>query len=801
LVLLSLSITLSEISFAAEKNLQLQLGETVSIYSEKAYRKNKGTTFEAIGNVVIISGKDTLYGEKASLNLKTGDVEIEGNVRFISEGITIYGSKIDFNSSSGQLEMFSARIITSDFNIVANTIKKIDDKKYIAKKAEFTTCKDCTESWVIFGDEINIELNQYVKIKHALTKIKGVSVLYFPYIAIPIKNERESGILFPRVSTRLDEGIRYEQPIFWAINDSRDMTITPTFLARRGYGADVEYREAFGENKWIQFNNRMVNDLIFAPGKTDTQLSGEKYFRNFVDLETHMQWTNDLTQHFRFTGMKDLDMIRDYNEFTEEYLQDSDVGVSTFTELRSEWLNVGIEATYRRNLIVDDSETFDKQYVQTLPSVYFSTTPYSLLQSDTLFLQNISVGIDSDVTIFKQMNEDESLNLRNVRRLNAKPYLDWHLFNIGAVKAKTNYLLNYQSYDFLNNDESSFTKYAGVLTTELSFSMDKIFGLAYEDKVLVRNLKKDYLINNNTDKDKIKTKDISNNLIGNIPSFENSLTKDSISFVKNSYRHSQEFKLLHHLIANSNETGNKRFDRQIDSNLGWFDYDDAIARNANDLGTNATRTEIPLRNTIELQWNNSLIRKSPKKFNYFTDDQYLRDNFSYSKIGYFNISQGFTLDNEASSINERLTRLHLATGYSTSTWNVSLSDFFFHDQNDHILTTAFQRRFQMFSLLGSYNLNSLSGSNIETIRFGSQIRPIDTLGFSILKEEDLNANETISSIYQVDFMPNNNCWILNFNYRETVVDNRYSFNWVFNFGNDEFKEYRNNFFQFNRIMQ
>jgi hypothetical protein len=104
-------------------------------------------------------------------------------------------------------------------------------------------------------------------------------------------------------------------------------------------------------------------------------------------------------------------------------------------------------------------------------------------------------------------------------------------------------------------------------------------------------------------------------------------------------------------------------------------------------------------------------------------------------------------------------------------------------------------------LLGSYNLNSLSGSNIETIRFGSQIRPIDTLGFSILKEEDLNANETISSIYQVDFMPNNNCWILNFNYRETVVDNRYSFNWVFNFGNDEFKEYRNNFFQFNRIMQ
>ena len=799
-MLLSLNITLSNKSFAKPKNLQLQLGETVSIYSEKAYRKNKGLTFEAIGNVVILSGKDTLYGEKASLNLQSGDVKIEGNVRFISEGITIYGSKIEFNSSSGQLEMFSARIITADFNIVADTIKKIDDKNYIAKKAEFTTCKDCTESWVIFGDEIKIELNQYIRIKHALTKIKGVSVLYFPYIAIPIKNKRESGLLFPRLSTRLDEGIRYEQPVFWAINDSRDMTFTPTFLARRGYGTDIQYREVFGENKWIKFNNRMVNDSIFSPGKTDTQLSGEKYFRNFVDLETHMQWSNDFTQHFRFTGMKDLDMIRDYNEFTEEYLQDSDVGVSTFTELRREWMNVGVEASYRRNLIVDDSEKFDKQYVQTLPSVYFSTTPYSLLQSDKLFLQNISVGLDSDVTVFKQMNEDESTYLRNVRRVNAKPYLDWHLFNIGAVKAKTSYMLNYQSYDFLNNDESRFAKYAGVVTTELSFSMDKIFGLAYEEKVLVKNLNKEFL-RKNTDKDILKVKKTASNLIGKIPSFENSLTKESISFVKNSYRHSQEFKFLHHLIANSNESGNNRFDNQIDSNLGWFDYDDAIAENANDLGTNATRTEIPLRNTLELQWNNSLIRKSPKTFNYFTDDQYLRDNFSYSKIGYFNLSQGFTLDNDTSNLQERLTRLHLASGYSTGSWSFSFSDFFFHEGSDHILATTFQRRFQILSLLGSYNLNSLSGSNIETVRFGTQIRPFDTLGFSLLKEEDLNADENISSIYQVDFMPNNNCWILNFNYRETVVDSRYSFNWVFNFGNDEFKEYRNNFFQFNRIQQ
>lgn len=792
----SLNITFSSFALAA-KNLQLQLGDSVSIYSEKAYRKNKGLSFEAIGNVVIISGKDTLYGEKASLNIKTGNVKIEGNVRFISQGITIYGSKVEFNSQTGQLEMLSARIITNEFNIVANKIKKIDNNNYHATKAEFTTCKDCTESWVIFGDEIDIELNQYVKIKHALTKIKGVSVLYFPYIAVPIKNKRESGLLFPKVSTRLDEGLSYEQPVFWAISDSRDMTITPTFMAKRGYGSDVEYREAFGEKKWVQFNNRMVNDSIYEPGKTNTDSSGGKYFRNFFDLETHMQWSNDFTQHFRFSGMKDLDMVRDYNDYTDDYIQDSDVGVSTFSEYRQEWFNIGLEANYRRNLLVDDAEYFDKSYVQTLPTVYFSTTPYSFIQSDKLFLQNISVGLDSDMTIFKQQQESESEYLRNVRRVNVKPYLDWHLFNIGPVKAKTSYLFDYQNYDFLNEDHESYRKYAGIVTTEFSFSMDKIFGLAYEERVLVKDLKSDYIKKENMIKKNSINSD--NSLIGDIPSFEHSLTKDSILFVKNSYRHSQEFKFLHHLITHSDDSGNKKFQTQIDSNLGWFDYEDAKREDAFKLGTNATRTEIPLKNTFEFQWNNNLIRKSPKKFNYFSDNLYLRDNFSYSKIGYFNLSQGITLGNEGDSLEDKLTRLHIATGYSTGSWNISFDDYYFHQGSDHILTTSFEKKFQNFSALGSYNLNSLDGSNIKTLKLGAQVRPIDVLGFSALVEQDLDAEENIRSIYQVDFMPNNNCWILNLNYRKTVVDNRYSFNWVFNFGNDEFKEYRNNFFRFDRI--
>ncbi len=789
---------LVQASGASEKNLQLKLSESVSIYSEKAYRKNNGTFFEAIGNVVIISNKDTLYGEKASFNIKSGEVKIEGNVRFISGDITIYGSEISFNMNTGTLDMLNARIITSEFNIVANTLRKVNEKNFFAEKAEFTTCKDCTESWKIFGDEIYIEVDQYVQIKHALTKIKGVSVLYFPYIAIPIKNKRESGLLFPTISSRLDEGISYGQPIFWALDNSKDMTFTPTVMASRGFGLDYEYRQAISDHSYIDLTNRFVDDLIYQPNKTSTDKSGDNYFRHFYNLESHLQWSNDTVTHMSFTGMKDLDFVRDFNDYTDNHLGESDSGLTLFSEMRFNKFNIGFDGHFRKNLLVNDAEEFDKSYVQTLPNIYIASSPFTLYQSDTPFLRNISVGLESEVSVFKQQEEDSTdMYIRNATRVNAKPYLKWNLFRVGPLTAKTSYTYDIQMYTLNNEEEKKFRKNTGIITTELSFSMDKVFGLAYEQEVPVSELSKKYVQENKKNKPDSKQK--TDHLIGEIPKFEKSLTEDTVVFVKNSYRHSQEFKFLHHLISHSDERGNSRFRDQIDSPEGWFDFEDAIREDEFSKGSNSTRQELPLKNTVEFQWNNTLIRKSPRSLDPFLDNRYLRDNFRYQKIGYFNLSQGFTLDDSDDSFNDRLTRLYTAAGYTASSWNLSYSDYYFHEKSDHILNANIEKKFESINLLANYNLNSVGESNLRTLKAGFQIRPFDAIGFSLLKEQDLDAKENIRSIYQVDYMPNNNCWILNINYRETVVDSRYSFNWVFNFGNTEFKDYRNDFFKFNRL--
>jgi hypothetical protein len=110
----------------------------------------------------------------------------------------------------------------------------------------------------------------------------------------------------------------------------------------------------------------------------------------------------------------------------------------------------------------------------------------------------------------------------------------------------------------------------------------------------------------------------------------------------------------------------------------------------------------------------------------------------------------------------------------------------------------FTRSFEFLNVFTSYNYNSF-GSKLNTILYGGQVRPTDALGLAIAKETDLEARRNIRTIYSVDIMPDNNCWILNLNFEDRLVGSRYSFNIIWNFGQDGFDRYRNNYFGVKRL--
>ncbi len=791
----------------------MSFGDKLSVYSDKAYRKNNGRYFEAVGNVVIISQKDTIYGELASLDQETMLVKLEGNVRVITQDMTLYGSHVDYNISTGTANIKNARIMTTDFNLVANELIRLSETDYVAKDAEFSTCKDCKESWSVFGKEIRIKVGQYAQLTHALAKIKGVNVLYLPYVVFPLQAKRKTGLLFPKISNRLREGMAFEQPVFWAIDDSKDATISPTFWAIRGYGGDVQYRQRFAENKWLEFNSRLVNDKIYEPGRSSLTPSGNEFFRYFTDVEHHSQWSPNLVSHVRYTGARDLDMVRDNPVYTDPRVTSSDFGLQGNVNYRTELFSMGAEADYLRNQLTSEPGKFDGSYVQVMPRLTLSSVPYSVHQSSTPGLQHISVGMNAGFNRFRQVDQDDqidpldpqTLNLRNADRLSAQPYVNWNFFTWGPVSVKSRYTLDQQYYNFPDPNERSFSKNAGLLKTEISFTMDKVFGLAYEEKIPIKYIPEGDLKKlrekNEQGLTPIQKTEKSNRLIGEMPAFEAELAKDTIVQVKNSYRHSQEFKFLHHYMTSESLQGNARFRNQIEANnLGWFDYEDGRRSQEFLFGASATRTLIPPSNTVELQWNNTLLRKTPKTFSYLDDDKYLRDNFSYNRIGYFNVSQGYLLnENDYDDYRQRLTRLMISTGYNANRWSVAATEYYFHHEKQNIFNTNVTRRFDYLNIFANYTYNSFIGTKLNFLAIGGQVRPTEVLGLAILREQDLEARQAVRTIYSVDLMPYNNCWILNLNYRQTITDDRFSFNIMWNFGQDQFDNYRNNYFAVKRL--
>jgi LPS-assembly protein len=654
-----------------------------------------------------------------------------------------------------------------------------------------------------------MNVGKYVQIKNGLFKVKGVDVIYLPYLVIPMLSKRESGLLVPKLINR-PEGFALEQPIFWAISDHKDATITPTFWGPRGYGTDLQYRQRFNDSSWFELNTRMLNDTIYEPGKRNLERSGDHFFRHFTELETHQLFSPDLNSHIRYTDVRDLDMVRDFAQYTDPRINSSDLGLNGFLNWRQDLFSLNSSIDYNRNQLAANSVEFDRSYVQTVPRLKFDTVPHTLLQSKIPMFQHISAGADGSFTRFRQVNRDDTLYLRNADRVSVQPYLMWHFFTAGPVSMNSRYVYDQQSYQFADPSEPNAGKNAGIVRTEISFSMDKIFGLAYEEKIPLRYISDKDLQRLRESKEQgltpIQKEEKPNRLVGDLPEFQSELSKDNIVQVRNSYRHNQEFKFIHHYLTHENQYGNKRFLNQINTpfagnslQAGIFDIEDAPRDREFEFSA-VTRTMLPINNTAELQWNNSLIRKTPKYTTYLEDERYLRDNFTYSKISWFNVSQGYFVENNNyEDYRQRLSRLSIDTGYYGDRWNVGAQEYYFHYENRNIFSLNFNRRFEYLNLFSRYNYNSFAVSRLNTLSVGGQVRPTDVLGFALVKDTDLQAKKDMRTIYSIDIMPHNNCWIFNLNYRQSITNTQYSFNIIFNFGDDKFDRYRNDYFAVKRV--
>ncbi len=251
-------------------------------------------TIVARGNVEMRQDDRLIRADSVTHNSKTGVTTAEGNTQTINaDGSVQYSDRITYDdeNQSGVSENFAA-IAADNSKVFARRVERVNDFTTRLSNIIYTPCQLCQKngvtqepSWSIQASEITQRKDKkMVYYNNAVVKLKGVPVLYMPYMWSPDPElERASGFLQPDVQfTRKRGGFSYQQPYLWSISPYSHLIISPQLNAgvnpmlafeygRHFYSGKLRVRggftnEAYFDNSGERIGEAETRDYLLADG-------------------------------------------------------------------------------------------------------------------------------------------------------------------------------------------------------------------------------------------------------------------------------------------------------------------------------------------------------------------------------------------------------------------------------------------------------------------------------------------------------------------------------------------------------
>lgn len=287
-------------AYLAEGNVEVSRGEQ-TLTADKVEYDNKNQEALAIGNVRLLSGRDILTGAELKLNLEAETGEISDGAVFISD---------------------------NHLYLSGDLIRKTGPQTYTADRFSVTACDGPKPDWKFTGQDLRVTIEGYGFAKHTALWAGKVPLLYSPYLVFPVKLKRQSGLLMPEIGYSKRKGTQYQQPLFWAINESSDATLYAHYMSERGVRTGLEYRYMLTEsNKGALFVEGFTDRRVDDGTTADTSKWGygdDSATRSNEDR----YWFRLKHNHDIFWGMKarlDLDVVSD-----QDYLHEFDKSYNGF---------------------------------------------------------------------------------------------------------------------------------------------------------------------------------------------------------------------------------------------------------------------------------------------------------------------------------------------------------------------------------------------------------------------------------------------------------------------------------------
>lgn len=349
--------------------------EPVEVEAQTLTYEEESDTVTASGDVVVTKGQTKVTADSVGVNRTTNAVNAKGNVVVTDPQGTIEADALQFemDDETGLISNGTVRLPRHQYTITGKTLQKSFGQTYHVEDGAITTCQ-CDDpkqaDWRIGAKTLDLTRRGRGVVQGGTFRVRDLPVFYLPYGIFPVQTDRQSGLLFPKNGFSSKRGFQWEQPFFWAINKSHDVTITTDVETAARIGILGEYRYAPNRNTEGHLIASYFNEEIRGPASTRSPVD------RWSLTGTHRQLlSNDSHLYGDFFFVGDDRFLREMNVPFYAGADDVELRSQRWTRSRAggvkTWQHAMLRADsfYFQDLRGDDDYAF-----HVLPTIQFQTS-------------------------------------------------------------------------------------------------------------------------------------------------------------------------------------------------------------------------------------------------------------------------------------------------------------------------------------------------------------------------------------------------------------------------------------------
>ena len=258
--------------------------------AESISNDRKKNIFTASGKVNIKFGKTKLKADKVIYDRVNSDVLAQGNVIiFYENGDVLYADKAKLNENlrSGFIKNIGV-LLSNDARLAASSAISQDDKNQtVYKNVLFTNCRTCEKNnkkeilWRLKAKKAkHLKRSKIILYESVYLEFYKIPVLYVPIFYHPDPSVKsKTGLLTPKVSNSSVFGTVYNQPIFFNISNTANLTVNTKFSSKEGFLIGNDY------NKISSTSELKLKSSFTRGSKARINEPTKKEFRGHLDLK------------------------------------------------------------------------------------------------------------------------------------------------------------------------------------------------------------------------------------------------------------------------------------------------------------------------------------------------------------------------------------------------------------------------------------------------------------------------------------------------------------------------------------